>query len=112
MYTRGVIGFAFASLHQLSPLADSIYEKAKAKIVKDVTQLVLARRTRMCNFLEYKGASSSRCLGAGRAGEHWASELIPPGIPVQIRRSCTDDTRRSSSSAESARETMSSSRWR
>ena len=30
--------------------------KQKAKIVKDVTQLVLARRTRMCNFLEYKGA--------------------------------------------------------
>ena len=29
--------------------------KAKAKIVKDVTQLVLARRTKMCNFLEYKG---------------------------------------------------------
>ncbi|ORX38605.1 AP complex, mu/sigma subunit [Kockovaella imperatae] len=28
--------------------------KSKAKIVKDVTQLVLARRTRMCNFLEYK----------------------------------------------------------
>ncbi|KAI9448031.1 Adaptor protein complex sigma subunit [Lactarius indigo] len=28
--------------------------KQKAKIVKDVTQLVLARRTRMCNFLEYK----------------------------------------------------------
>ncbi|KAK4335899.1 AP-1 complex subunit sigma-1 [Rhodotorula toruloides] len=28
----------------------------KAKVVKDVTQLVLARRTRMCNFLEYKGA--------------------------------------------------------
>ena len=30
--------------------------KVKAKIVKDVTQLVLARRTKMCNFLEYKGA--------------------------------------------------------
>ncbi|GKT52570.1 AP-1 complex subunit sigma-1 [Colletotrichum spaethianum] len=29
--------------------------KEKAKIVKDVSQLVLARRTRMCNFLEYKG---------------------------------------------------------
>ncbi|KAI8943047.1 hypothetical protein NX059_001083 [Plenodomus lindquistii] len=29
--------------------------KDKAKIVKDVSQLVLARRTRMCNFLEYKG---------------------------------------------------------
>ncbi|OCH94128.1 Adaptor protein complex sigma subunit [Obba rivulosa] len=29
-------------------------QKQKAKIVKDVTQLVLARRTRMCNVLEYK----------------------------------------------------------
>jgi AP-1 complex subunit sigma 1/2 len=29
--------------------------KEKAKIIKDVSQLVLARRTRMCNFLEYKG---------------------------------------------------------
>jgi len=32
----------------------TIPPKAKAKIVKDVTQLVLARRTRMCNVLEYK----------------------------------------------------------
>ncbi|KAI6047404.1 AP complex, mu/sigma subunit [Pisolithus marmoratus] len=32
----------------------TVAPKAKAKIVKDVTQLVLARRTRMCNFLEYK----------------------------------------------------------
>ncbi|KAI9835490.1 MAG: hypothetical protein M1838_005286, partial [Thelocarpon superellum] len=31
--------------------------KEKAKIIKDVSQLVLSRRTRMCNFLEYKGAS-------------------------------------------------------
>ncbi|OJD16871.1 hypothetical protein ACJ73_08843 [Blastomyces percursus] len=31
--------------------------KDKAKIIKDVTQLVLSRRTRMCNFLEYKGAA-------------------------------------------------------
>ncbi|KAJ4558913.1 AP-1 adaptor complex sigma subunit Aps1 [Exophiala dermatitidis] len=28
--------------------------KEKAKIIKDVSQLVLSRRTRMCNFLEYK----------------------------------------------------------
>ncbi|RPA82775.1 clathrin coat assembly protein ap19 [Ascobolus immersus RN42] len=28
--------------------------KDKAKIVKDTSQLVLSRRTRMCNFLEYK----------------------------------------------------------
>jgi AP-1 complex subunit sigma 1/2 len=29
--------------------------KEKNKIVKEVTTLVLARRTKMCNFLEYKG---------------------------------------------------------
>ncbi|KAL0636864.1 AP-1 adaptor complex sigma subunit Aps1 [Maublancomyces gigas] len=28
--------------------------KEKAKITKDISTLVLARRTRMCNFLEYK----------------------------------------------------------
>lgn len=28
--------------------------RERAKIIKDVTQLVLARRTKMCNFLEYK----------------------------------------------------------
>ncbi|TQS34870.1 hypothetical protein Golomagni_04730 [Golovinomyces magnicellulatus] len=28
--------------------------REKAKIIKDVSQLVLARRTRMCNFLEYR----------------------------------------------------------
>jgi hypothetical protein len=33
--------------------------KDKAKIIKDVSQLVLARRTRMCNFLEYKGTHKS-----------------------------------------------------
>jgi hypothetical protein len=30
--------------------------KEKAKIIKDLTTLVLARQGRMCNFLEYKGA--------------------------------------------------------
>lgn len=35
--------------------------KNKNKIVKDVTQLVLARRTRMSNILEYKGASCCHC---------------------------------------------------
>jgi AP-1 complex subunit sigma 1/2 len=29
--------------------------KDKTKIVKEVTTLVLGRRTKMCNFLEYKG---------------------------------------------------------
>lgn len=37
--------------------------KTKNKIVKDVTQLVLARRTRMCNFLEYKGEPAMILLG-------------------------------------------------
>ncbi|CAO3684328.1 unnamed protein product [Umbelopsis ramanniana] len=32
----------------------TIPPKEKAKIVKDATQLVLARRVKMCNFLEYK----------------------------------------------------------
>ncbi|EJF61208.1 Adaptor protein complex sigma subunit [Dichomitus squalens] len=39
---------------RLSKWYTTMSQKAKAKIVKDVTQLVLARRTRMCNFLEYK----------------------------------------------------------
>lgn len=38
-------------------------QKVKAKIVKDVTQLVLARRTKMCNFLEYKGTLPYLPLG-------------------------------------------------
>lgn len=37
----------------------TIAPKAKTKIVKDVTQLVLGRRTRMCNFLEYKGTPAT-----------------------------------------------------
>ncbi|KAK5628962.1 hypothetical protein RRF57_004677 [Xylaria bambusicola] len=39
--------------------------KDKAKIVKDVSQLVLARRTRMCNFLEYKGSPLSLLYSHG-----------------------------------------------
>jgi AP-1 complex subunit sigma 1/2 len=33
----------------------TLSQKEKTKIVKDVTQLVLSRRAKMCNFLEYKG---------------------------------------------------------
>lgn len=40
---------------RLAKWFQTLPSKTKAKIVKDVTQLVLARRTRMCNFLEYKG---------------------------------------------------------
>ncbi|RSH78595.1 uncharacterized protein EHS24_002323 [Apiotrichum porosum] len=42
---------------RLAKWFQTLPSKNKAKIVKDVTQLVLARRTRMCNFLEYKGES-------------------------------------------------------
>ncbi|ETI19465.1 hypothetical protein G647_09299 [Cladophialophora carrionii CBS 160.54] len=39
---------------RLAKWFSTLSPKEKAKIIKDVTQLVLARRTRMCNFLEYK----------------------------------------------------------
>ncbi|KAG8703928.1 AP-1 adaptor complex sigma subunit Aps1 [Ceratobasidium sp. 394] len=39
---------------RLAKWYSTLSPKVKTKIVKDVTQLVLARRTRMCNFLEYK----------------------------------------------------------
>ena len=46
---------AFKGKVRLQKWFTTMSQKAKAKIVKDVTQLVLARRTKMCNFLEYKG---------------------------------------------------------
>lgn len=63
--------------------------KDKAKIVKDVSQLVLARRTRMCNFLEYKGRSLTsgfeKPMGLFR-------RLVVADLDVQqIPRSCTAD---------------------
>ncbi|SHO79695.1 Small subunit of the clathrin-associated adaptor complex AP-1 [Malassezia sympodialis ATCC 42132] len=39
---------------RLSKWYGTLSQKSKAKIVKDVTQLILARRSRMCNFIEYK----------------------------------------------------------
>ena len=47
--------------------------KDKAKIVKDVTQLVLSRRTRMCNFLEYKGPPLWDCGIAGSRDRGFAA---------------------------------------
>lgn len=47
---------------RLAKWFQTLPSKTKAKIVKDVTQLVLARRTRMCNFLEYKGGYPYRHL--------------------------------------------------
>lgn len=59
--------------------------KDKAKIIKDVTQLVLSRRTRMCNFLEYKGTSEDeKCavfnipypgFGCVRDSMHWQVDV-------------------------------------
>ncbi|KAL1918817.1 uncharacterized protein VTP21DRAFT_2839 [Calcarisporiella thermophila] len=39
---------------RLAKWFQTLPNKEKSKIVKEVTQLVLARRTKMCNFLEYK----------------------------------------------------------
>ena len=39
---------------RLSKWYGTMSQKSKAKIVKDITQIILARRSRMCNFVEYK----------------------------------------------------------
>lgn len=51
-----------SSPQRLAKWFTTLSPKDKAKIVKDVTQLVLARRTRSCNFLEYRGTHSSKAL--------------------------------------------------
>src|SRR5271155_1007850 len=43
------------NFQRLAKWFTTLSPREKAKIIKDVSQLVLARRTRMCNFLEYKG---------------------------------------------------------
>lgn len=45
----------FKKFQRLAKWFTTLSPKDKAKIIKDVSQLVLSRRTRMCNFLEYKG---------------------------------------------------------
>jgi hypothetical protein len=40
---------------RLAKWFNTLSPKEKQKIVKEVTQMVLSRRTKMCNFLEYKG---------------------------------------------------------
>lgn len=47
--------FFVSLIQRLAKWFTTLSPKDKAKIIKDVTQLVLSRRTRMCNFLEYKG---------------------------------------------------------
>lgn len=87
--------------------------KQKSKIVKDVTQLVLARRTRMCNFLEYKGMSIDPSF------QYWTKDRrypqgwqdgrereLGPAADDQIRKSYTDAMPLCSSSAQSHREIM------
>jgi sensor domain CHASE-containing protein len=49
---------------RLAKWFSTLAAKQKSKIVKDVTQLVLARRTRMCNFLEYKGRYLAKASSA------------------------------------------------
>jgi hypothetical protein len=77
--------------------------KAKAKIVKDVTQLVLARRTKMCNFLEYKGMAEY----CNPRLSFWTRlAKAPSDTAKQTQRSCTVDMLHCSSSAESDHPTM------
>ncbi|CAG8608978.1 12291_t:CDS:2 [Ambispora leptoticha] len=39
---------------RLAKWFNTLSPKEKQKIIKEVTQMVLSRRTKMCNFLEYK----------------------------------------------------------
>ncbi|KAJ5103977.1 Adaptor protein complex sigma subunit [Penicillium argentinense] len=64
--------------------------KEKAKIIKDVTQLVLSRRTRMCNFLEYKGGFPPFCLSCAcvrrTARIHQGTKSLTRNSKVVYRR--------------------------
>ena len=64
---------AIAGKVRLAKWFTTMPQKNKAKIVKDVTQLVLARRTRMCNVLEYKGA----CYQLPCTHACWTSQMAP-----------------------------------
>ncbi|KAJ3296357.1 hypothetical protein HK104_001673 [Borealophlyctis nickersoniae] len=48
--------------------------KEKAKTVKDVSQTVLSRRTKMCNVLEYKG------IFAVRGTLSFVGPVVPPSL--------------------------------
>lgn len=43
----------------------TIPPQKRAKIVKEVTQLVLSRKAKMCNVIEYKGGSPVPCVRKG-----------------------------------------------
>ncbi|KAI9734606.1 MAG: hypothetical protein M1834_002207 [Cirrosporium novae-zelandiae] len=51
---QGKVNLTAYDSQRLAKWFTTLSPKDKAKIIKDVSQLVLARRTRMCNFLEYK----------------------------------------------------------
>jgi hypothetical protein len=44
---------------RLAKWFETLASKEKTKIVREVTTLVLGRRAKMCNFLEYKGKLKS-----------------------------------------------------
>ncbi|KXT02816.1 hypothetical protein AC578_5368, partial [Pseudocercospora eumusae] len=52
--TTPTLPFCQNGHQRLAKWFTTLSPKDKAKIIKDVSQLVLARRARMCNFLEYK----------------------------------------------------------
>jgi hypothetical protein len=63
MYPSLFVLIAWPTPQRLAKWFTTLSPKEKAKIIKDVSQLVLSRRTRMCNFLEYKGAQAESALG-------------------------------------------------
>jgi len=60
--------------------------KVKQRIVRDVTQLVLARKPRQCNFLEYQGTVISFF-------PHWFSPTQSLRVPIHLRTNSVDPYR-------------------
>jgi len=60
--------------------------KVKQRIVRDVTQLVLARKPRQCNFLEYQGTVISFF-------PHWFSPTQTLRVPIHFRTNSVDPPR-------------------
>ena len=86
---------------RLSKWFTTLSPKEKTKIVKDVTQLVLSRRAKMCNFLEYKGTPKSLSHANDIRFQSCISEVV-----LKMWKLANEDMRHSSLSQESNRTIM------
>ena len=94
--TRAVCANDTPSSQRLAKWFTTLSPKEKAKIIKDVSQLVLSRRTRMCNFLEYKGAQADKS-STGQYVLQAFAHVLTASFARQTQRLSTVDMPRSSS---------------